>query len=106
VPMSGTFGGAEDKAVDWISNALGAPRVSGPDLSRCTDPPGETKGQTEEGEQPSDRGAEQFGESDKASHHDLGAGIHWGRIDWLRRAERGTFFDAGARGRLHEGVRP
>ena len=47
----------------------------------CTDPPGETKGQTEERERPSDRGAEQFGESDKASHHDLGAGIHWGHID-------------------------
>ena len=38
----------------------------------------------------SDRGAEQFGESDKASHHDLGAGIHWGHIDWPRLAERGT----------------
>ena len=27
-----TFSGAEDKPVDWIPNALGAPRVSGLDL--------------------------------------------------------------------------
>jgi hypothetical protein len=60
---------------------------SGVDLSSFTDPPGETKGQTEEREQPSGRRTEQFCESDKASHHYLSAGIHWGHIGWLRRAE-------------------
>ena len=45
----------------------------------------------------SGRGAEQFCESDKASHNDLGAGIHWAHIGWLRSAEPGTPFGAGAR---------